>query len=548
MRDMKLLITGGAGFIGSNFVRFWRKNHPEDQITVLDKLTYAGNLKSLESVIHEIEFIQGDIANPETVKMAMTGADMVVHFAAETHVDRSIHDPFIFTKTNNLGTHVLLETARQLGVKRFHHISTDEVFGQIPLEESWQFNEQTHYQPSSPYSASKAGSDHMVRAYHHTYGLPVTISNCSNNFGPFHHPEKFIPRSIIRLLLGQNIRLYIPGNQVRDWLHVEDHCRAIEAILLKGKVGETYNIGGMAKGISNLEVAKKILAILRLPDERIELVTDRPGHDVKYDIDWSKIHRELGWSPLHSFDEWLVETVRWYQDNETWWQPLVEETEAFYESRGEKVLFPVMVNQNLETITPAQPVVVTTPQTTVLPTTTSKTFDYIIETSLPGVLIIERPTYADDRGFFRETFRKQDLEERLGIHLNFVQANHSRSSKGTLRGIHIAPWHKLISVANGEVQAVLVDVRKDSPTFGQHLSLILSDKHPRSIFVPAGVGNSFLVLSGHADYTYTTTDYWAPNMERNLLYNDPELGINWLTENPHLSDKDQNNPTLKELL
>lgn len=547
MMGMKLLITGGAGFIGSNFVRFWRKNHPQDQITVLDKLTYAGNLNSLESVIHEIEFIEGDIADIKTVHRAMAGTDIVVHFAAETHVDRSINDPYIFTKTNNLGTHTLLEVARQLGVKRFHHVSTDEVFGQIPLDESWQFTEQTPYQPSSPYSASKAGSDHMVRAYYHTYGLPITISNCSNNFGPYHHPEKFIPRSITRLMRGQNIRLYIPGNQIRDWLHVEDHCRAIETILKNGKLGETYNIGGMAKGISNLEVAKKILAILGLPENRIELVTDRPGHDVKYDIDWTKLNRELGWAPLHSFDEWLTETVLWYQNHQDWWQPLVDETEAFYESRGEKVLFPATLNQNLETIAPQQPLTVMPQQSLVPVNTPNKPFDYIIETGLPGVMIIERPTYHDDRGFFRETFRKQDLEQRLGIELNFVQANHSRSSKGTLRGIHIAPWHKLITVANGEVQAVLVDTRKDSPTYGQHVSLILSDKHPRSIFVPAGIGNSFLVLSDQADYTYITTEYWTPNRERNLLYNDPDLGISWLNSEPTVSDKDRTNPTLKEL-
>ncbi|HMQ02103.1 MAG TPA: dTDP-glucose 4,6-dehydratase, partial [Candidatus Doudnabacteria bacterium] len=254
---MKLLITGGAGFIGGNFVHYWLQQHPTDQITILDKLTYAGNLATLALVRDRITFIEGDITDQKLVAQAMAGCDIVVHFAAETHVDRSIHDPYVFTRSNILGTHVLLETARQLGIKRFHHISTDEVYGQIPLEDSRQFTEQSLYRPSSPYSASKAGSDHMVRAYHHTYNLPVTLSNCSNNFGPYHHPEKFIPRSIIRLLSGKNIRLYTPGNQVRDWLHVEDHCRAIEAILQKGKIGETYNIGGMAKGISNQEVAQK---------------------------------------------------------------------------------------------------------------------------------------------------------------------------------------------------------------------------------------------------------------------------------------------------
>lgn len=335
---MKLLITGGAGFIGGNFVHYWRKSHPEDELVILDKLTYAGNLSTLESVKNHITFIEGDIADEVIVRQAMSGVDCVVHFAAESHVDRSIHDPYIFTRSNALGTHVLLETARQLNIPRFHHISTDEVFGDIPLDENWKFNESTPYKPSSPYSASKAASDHLVRAYHHTFGLPVTISNCSNNFGPFHYPEKFIPRSIIRLMKGENIRLYTPGNQVRDWLYVEDHCRAIELILQKGKLGETYCIGGLANGISNIEVAKKLLTIMNLPEDRIELVTDRPGHDVKYDIDWTKIHQELGWEPQHSFDDWLKTTVTWYQNNEAWWQPLAAETEQFYKTKGEQIL------------------------------------------------------------------------------------------------------------------------------------------------------------------------------------------------------------------
>lgn len=335
---MKLLITGGAGFIGSNFVHYWHKNHPEDTLVVLDKLTYAGNLSTLEDIKSKITFIEGDIADPLIVRQAMDSVDCTVHFAAESHVDRSIHDPFIFTKSNVLGTHVLLETARELKIPRFHHISTDEVFGDIPLNEQWKFNETTPYKPSSPYAASKAAADHIVRAYFHTYGLPVTISNCSNNYGPYHYPEKFIPRSIIRLMKGENIRLYHPGNQIRDWLYVEDHCRAIEAILQSGKIGETYCIGGMSKGLSNRKVAEKILNLLDLPLERIELITDRPGHDVKYDIDWTKINQELGWEPQHTLDDWLKETIQWYQDNESWWKPLYAETEHFYKTKGESVI------------------------------------------------------------------------------------------------------------------------------------------------------------------------------------------------------------------
>ena len=335
---MKILITGGAGFIGANFVHYWVRAHPDDQIMVLDKLTYAGNLNSLDSVKDKITFMEGDICDPQTVEQAMTGSDCVVHFAAESHVDRSIHDPYVFTRTNVLGTHILLETARKLNIQRFHHISTDEVFGDIPLDETWKFNESTPYKPSSPYSASKAASDHLVRAYFHTFKLPITISNCSNNFGPYHYPEKFIPRSIIRLLNGENIRLYSPGNQVRDWLYVKDHCRAIDLILQKGVIGETYCIGGLANGISNIDVAKQILEIMELPEDRIELVTDRPGHDVKYDIDWSKINRELGWEPEAQFAVWLKETIDWYKQNKNWWEPLAKETEEFYKTKGEEII------------------------------------------------------------------------------------------------------------------------------------------------------------------------------------------------------------------
>lgn len=336
--SMKLLITGGAGFIGANFVQYWVKNHLKDSIVVLDKLTYAGNLDNLTSVKDQIEFVEGDITDPEIVKKTMTGCDTVVHFAAESHVDRSINDPYVFTRSNVLGTHVLLEAAREEKIKRFHHISTDEVFGSIPLDEDWKFSEQSPYQPNSPYASSKAGSDHLVRSYGETYGLPFTISNCSNNFGPFQHSEKFIPRSIIRLLSGENLRLYTPGNQIRDWLFVEDHCRAIEAILLKGKVGETYCIGGMTSEVSNTEVAHKILAHLELPENRIEMVTDRPGHDVKYAVDWSKIERELGWKPQADFETWLATTIEWYKDNQAWWSESAKESESFYQNKGEKLV------------------------------------------------------------------------------------------------------------------------------------------------------------------------------------------------------------------
>jgi dTDP-glucose 4,6-dehydratase len=335
---MKLLVTGGAGFIGANFVRYWLKNHSTDQIIVLDKLSYAGNLENLAGLEEQYHFVQGDITDIKTVDQIMTGVDCVVHFAAESHVDRSIVDPFIFTHNNITGTHVLLEMARKHNITRFHHISTDEVFGDIPLNEDWKFTETTPYRPNSPYAASKASSDHLVRAYGATYKLPFTISNCSNNYGPYQYPEKFIPRSIIRLLNNQNIRLYTPGDQVRDWLYVEDHCRAIELILLQGQIGETYCIGGLSSGISNQEVAKMILDILNLSHDKIELVTNRPGHDAKYDINWSKINQNLNWAPQRNFLDRLQQTVKWYQNNQEWWQQSFFNSEQFYQRSKEQLI------------------------------------------------------------------------------------------------------------------------------------------------------------------------------------------------------------------
>ncbi len=317
---MKILITGGAGFIGSNFVHYWVKNHPGDEIVVLDKLAYAGNSQNLEEVKNKIKFIKGDICDPTVVDEAVSGMDVVVHFAAESHVDRSILEPDEFVQTNIVGTHRLLKAALKHRVQRFHHVSTDEVFGQIPLESKEKWNEESPYNPRSPYSASKAASDHLVRAYFTTYGLPITISNCSNNFGPFHFPEKFIPLAITNLLEGKKIPIYKPGNQVRDWLYVDDHCEAIDLVLKKGRAGETYLVGADHREYTNMEVAKMILRLLDKGDEFLEIVGDRPGHDVKYAIDSSKIRNELGWAPKHGFEERLKTTVEWYRENTGWWQ------------------------------------------------------------------------------------------------------------------------------------------------------------------------------------------------------------------------------------
>ena len=317
---MKVLVTGGAGFIGSNFIHYWLKNHPDDQVINLDVLTYAGHLESLKDIEGNpnYKFNKGDITDEKVVDEAMKGIDLVVHFAAESHVDRSVIDPFIFVKTNVLGTAVLLNAALDAKVKRFHHISTDEIFGQLGADDP-PFNEETKYAPRTPYAASKAGSDHLVRSYYQTYGLPITISNCSNNFGPYQDPEKLIARFITNLLQGQKVPLMGKGENIRDWVYVDDHNRVVDMILQKGRLGETYCIGGEEK--SNLEITKKILALLGKDDSFIEYVEHRLGHDFRYAIDDTKV-KALGWNPEKSFDERLKETVNWYKENEWWWKPL----------------------------------------------------------------------------------------------------------------------------------------------------------------------------------------------------------------------------------
>lgn len=319
---MKMLVTGGAGFIGSNFVRYWLEKHPEDTIINFDKLTYAGNLENLKDIEDNpnYTFIKGDICDRNQVDAAVEQVDTVVHFAAESHVDRSIQDAAPFIKTNIEGTYVLLESAMKKNIKRFHHISTDEVFGALPLNTNEKFNDNTPYNPHSPYSASKASSDHLVRAYHDTYKLPVTISNCSNNFGPYMFPEKLIPLAITNLLEGKKVPVYGDGLYVRDWLYVEDHCRAVEMILEKGEIGKTYLVGGQTEDIANIDVIKQILNIMGKDEDSIEYVKDRPGHDRRYAIDWSTIQKELGWEPKYNFSQALEKTIQWYKDNETWWK------------------------------------------------------------------------------------------------------------------------------------------------------------------------------------------------------------------------------------
>lgn len=316
---MKLLITGGAGFIGSNFVHHILNTYPEYQIINLDALTYAGNLENLTVWENDVRyrFVKGDITDAALVDPLIAECDIVVHFAAESHVDRSILDPGAFVDTNIRGTYVLLEAAKKYG-RRFHHISTDEVFGALGPDDA-PFDENTPYDPRSPYSASKAASDHLVRAYFHTYGLPITVSNCSNNYGAFHFPEKLIPLAITNLLEGKKVPVYGDGLQVRDWLYVEDHCRAIDLIIRQGKLGETYCIGGNGER-QNIWIVKKLLEILGKGEDMIEYVKDRPGHDRHYAIDFSKIENELGWTPAVTLEEGLQKTVEWFKDNEAWWK------------------------------------------------------------------------------------------------------------------------------------------------------------------------------------------------------------------------------------
>ena len=321
---MTILVTGGAGFIGANFVKYMLIKYPDYKIICLDALTYAGNLENLADVIDnpQFKFIKGNIVSRKDVfdLFEQDKPDMVVNFAAESHVDRSIDNPGIFLETNIIGTQVLMDACRKYGIKRFHQISTDEVYGDLPLDRpDLLFTEETPINPSSPYSASKASADLLVLAYHRTFKLPVTISRCSNNYGPYHFPEKLIPLMITRALADRPLPVYGNGENVRDWLYVEDHCNAVDLIIHKGREGEVYNIGGHNER-SNLEIVKAILKELNKPESLITFVTDRPGHDMRYAIDPTKIYNELGWLPKTKFDDGIKQTIEWYLENRPWWE------------------------------------------------------------------------------------------------------------------------------------------------------------------------------------------------------------------------------------
>jgi dTDP-glucose 4,6-dehydratase len=322
---MRLLVTGGAGFIGSNFVHYWRERHPDDRVAVLDLLTYAGDRRSLADVEDRIVFVEGDICDLEGCErlLADEEIDTVVNFAAESHNSLAVVEPARFFRTNVLGTQSLLEAARRARVRRFHHVSTCEVYGDLPLDGDERFTEESPYRPRTPYNASKAGADHAVRAYHETYGLPVTITNCSNNYGPFQFPEKIIPLFVTNAFDGVDLPLYASTQNKREWLHVRDHCRAIELVLDRGHVGATYNVGsGVERSIE--EIADAVLELTGKPASLKTIVPDRPGHDRRYLLDSSKLRRELGWEPEVGFEDGLRETVEWYAANREWWQPLKE--------------------------------------------------------------------------------------------------------------------------------------------------------------------------------------------------------------------------------
>lgn len=324
---MKILVTGGAGFIGSNFVYYELDNYPSDEVICLDKLTYAGNLETLEIAMKnpKFKFVKGDIADRIFVDelFASEKPDVVVNFAAESHVDRSIENPEIFLQTNVIGTSVLMDACRKYGNIRYHQVSTDEVYGDLPLDRpDLFFKETTPLHTSSPYSASKASADLLVQAYYRTYKLPVTISRCSNNYGPYHFPEKLIPLMIANALNDKKLPVYGKGENVRDWLYVEDHCSAIDLIIRKGKIGDVYNIGGHNER-TNLEVVKTIIKELGKSEDLIEFVTDRPGHDRRYAIDPTKIHNELGWLPATKFDDGIKKTIDWYLTHKSWWEKII---------------------------------------------------------------------------------------------------------------------------------------------------------------------------------------------------------------------------------
>ncbi|MEF2792815.1 MAG: dTDP-glucose 4,6-dehydratase, partial [Alistipes dispar] len=474
-----VIVTGGCGFIGSNFVHYVYDHHPDVHVTVLDALTYAGNLENIRGILGDrVEFVHGNICDAELLDKIVPGHDAIVHYAAESHNDNSIANPEPFLKTNVEGTFRLLEAARKYDV-RYHHVSTDEVYGDLALDDPNKFTEETPYHPSSPYSSTKASSDLLVRAWHRTFGIRATISNCSNNYGPYQHVEKFIPRQITNILEGLRPKLYGNGENVRDWIHTDDHSTGVWAILTKGRIGETYLIGADGER-NNITVLRDILTVMGKSPDDFDWVKDRPGHDRRYAIDSTKLRTELGWEPTHTdFQKGLERTIEWYTENRAWWEPAKAATEAKYKQQGQG---------------------------------SGRAFDFekelkVTETNIPGLLVFDLPVHGDNRGWFKENWQRAKM---MGLGLpDFgpVQNNISfNATKGVTRGIHAEPWDKYISIATGEIFGAWVDLRPGE-SFGQVYTTRLDPS--KAIYVPRGVGNSFQALQDGTVYTYLVNAHWS---------------------------------------
>ncbi len=518
---MRILVTGGAGFIGSNFIRYYLNKYPDDLVVNYDKLTYAGNIDNLDifQANPNYHFIKGDILDEKKVNTVIKnfGIENIVHFAAESHVDRSIDNPKIFVETNILGTQTLLNAAFKNRIKKFHHVSTDEVYGTLSLNKKEKFSHDTKYAPRSPYAASKASADHLVRAYNITYGLDVTLTNCPNNFGPYQDPEKFIPRMITNLIEGKKIPMYGDGKYVRDWIYVEDHCRAIDLVMRKGKSGETYLVGTGEAEVNNLKIAGKILKYMGLGKEYIEFIEDRPGHDRRYSIDSSKIENELGWKPIYDIDSALRETVKWYRENKNWWKPLKRNAEKFYLRRK--------LDKKAEEFT-----------------------KYFTETSIKGLYVIDMPKYSDKRGFFREVVRMNVIEKLTGKKFNVKQFNHTYSLPRVIRALHAENWNKIVYPVSGKIFAAIVDVNKDSETFGKVETFEFDENANKAILIPKGLANSICVSGTEpVHYMYLVDKYYDGSDTTGYAWNDPDLKIKWPVKKPIISARDKNNPRLRDV-
>jgi dTDP-glucose 4,6-dehydratase/dTDP-4-dehydrorhamnose 3,5-epimerase len=521
-----IIVTGGCGFIGSNFVRWVAASHPGVHVTVLDRLTYAGNPENIAGLpASQVELVVGDVCDEGLLDRLVPGHDAIVHYAAESHNDNSIADPEPFVRTNVVGTYRLLEACRRHGV-RYHHVSTDEVYGDLALGEPRRFEPDDPYRPSSPYSSTKASSDLLVRAWHRTYGVRATISNCSNNYGPYQHVEKFIPRQVTNVLCGARPKLYGTGENVRDWIHTEDHSRAVWDILTRGRVGETYLVGADGER-SNLDVLRAILELMGRDPDDFDWVRDRPGHDRRYAIDPTKLERELGWRPLRTdFREGLARTIAGTRRTRAGGAPPRGPPRGSTPSRGSRgdVVSDIEFEKDLR----------------------------VEGTGIGGLKVVELSVHGDARGWFKENWQRAKMCA-LGIpDLRVVQNNVSfNAERGVTRGVHAEPWDKFVSVAAGSVFGAWVDLRQGSPTYGRVFTTTLDPS--RAIYVPRGVGNSFQALEDGTAYTYLVDAHWSAALRGAYTFvslADPALGIEWPIplDQATLSDADRHHPLLADVV